>query len=119
MKIRLSQEHVLSKKVGFVPKHFKNTSRVYIQDGKKLYIDYIEATNIGRRKFKDFLIAVHNEGFKIYIPQAPVYLKKIVRSYHLPFDLWVDEDEKLCLDNYAVIHKDILMIKPREDTKLL
>ena len=119
MKVRLSQEHALSKRVGFVPKHFKNTSRVYIQDGKKLYIDYIEVTNIGRGKFKEFLEAVHNEGFKIYIPKAPVYLKKIIRSYRLPFDIWVDEDEKLCLDNYAVIHPDMLMIKPRENYNLL
>ncbi|WP_054835786.1 hypothetical protein [Methanobrevibacter arboriphilus] len=75
MKVRLSQEHALSKRVGFVPKHFKNTSRVYIQDGKKLYIDYIEATNIGRGKFKDFLEAVHKEGFNLYSSSSSLFEK--------------------------------------------
>lgn len=41
-----------------------------------MYIDYIEVTNIGGKKFKEFLEATNKEGYKIYIPKAPVYLKK-------------------------------------------
>ncbi|MEA4957385.1 hypothetical protein SDC9_32119 [bioreactor metagenome] len=82
-----------------------------------MYIDYIEVTNIGGKKFKEFLEATNKEGYKIYIPQAPVYLKKIIRKYNLSFDLWVDDDEKLCLDNYADIHPNILLIKPRKKLK--
>jgi len=117
MRTRLNQDHAVAKKIGFTPKYFKLNSKVYTEHGKKLYIDYIEATQKGRKQFKRFLELAHKEGFKIYIPQAPVYLKKIIRKYRFPFDLWVCEDEKLCLDNYAVIHLHWLEIHPDENAE--
>lgn len=117
MKIRLNQDHVVAKRIGFTPKYFKLTSKIYTEHGKKLFIEYIEVTNKGKKFFKKFLESANKEGFKIYIPQAPVYLKKIIRQYRLPFDLWVDEDEKLCLDNYAAIHLHWLEICPDENAE--
>ena len=117
MKIRLHQEHAVAKRMGFIPKYFKLNSKVYTAHEKKLFIEYIEVTQKGRKFFKRFLESAHEEGFKIFIPQAPVYLKKIIRKYHLPFDFWVDEDEKLCLDNYAVIHLHWLEIHPDENAE--
>lgn len=117
MRIRLNQDHAVAKRIGFIPKYFKLTSKVYMEHRKKLYIEYIEVTQKGRKFFKQFLELAHKEGFKIYIPQAPVYLKKIIRQYRLPFDLWVDDDEKLCLDNYAVIHLRWLEIRPDENAE--
>ncbi|MBZ9570238.1 hypothetical protein KQY27_01585 [Methanobrevibacter sp. TMH8] len=117
MKIRLNQDHAIAKKIGFIPKYFKLNSKVYMENEKKLYIDYIEVTQKGKKSFKKFLELAHKEGFKIYIPQAPVHLKKIIRQYRLPFDLWVAEDEKLCLDNYAVIHLHWLEIHPDENAE--
>ena len=117
MKIRLNQDHAVAKRIGFIPKYFKLNSKVYTENEKKLFIEYIEVTHKGRKFFKKFLELAHEEGFKIFIPQAPVYLKKIIRKYRLPFDLWVDEDEKLCLDNYAVIHLHWLEIHPDENAE--
>ena len=117
MRTRLNQDHGLAKRIGFVPKYFKGNSKIYTEYGKKLFIEYIEATEKGRGFFKNFLEAAHNEGYEIYIPQAPIYLKKIIRKYYLPFDLWVDEDEKLCLDNYAEIHLHWLEIHPEENNE--
>ena len=117
MKIRLNQDHAVAKKIGFIPRYFKINSKIYTENDKKLFIEYIEVTLKGRKFFKTFLEKAHEEGFKIFIPQAPVYLKKIIRKYRLPFDLWVDEDEKLCLDNYAVIHLHWLEIHPDENAE--
>jgi len=117
MKIRLNQDHAVAKRINFIPKYFKINSRVYTEYGKKLYIDYIETTDKGKGYFKNFLLAAHKEGFKIFIPQAPVSLKKIIRQYRLPFNLWVDDDERLCLDNYAVIHLGFLEIHPEENAE--
>ena len=114
IKIRLNQENGLAKRIGFFPKYFKGSSKIYTEYGKKLFIEYIEVTEIGRGYFKNLLKAVHKEGYKIYIPQAPIYLKKIIRKYYLPFDLWVDDDEKLCLDNDSDIHLHWLEIYPEE-----
>ena len=55
MRTRLNQDHAVAKKIGFTPKYFKLNSKVYTEHGKKLYIEYIEATHKGRKHFKRFL----------------------------------------------------------------
>jgi len=108
---KLNINHSLAKKIKFIPKYFKTNSEIFVANNKKLYIKHIEATNKGNKYFKEFLILANKLGYRIYIPQAPIYLKKIIRRYDLDFDLWVTDYEKLCLDNFAEIHLDWLNIK--------
>ncbi|WP_067259730.1 hypothetical protein [Methanobrevibacter cuticularis] len=115
MKKRLNKDHSLAKKIGYTPKYFTEDSEIYLENDNRIYINYIESRRKGKNYFKNLLNAAHNERLKIFIPQASVTLKKIIRSYNLSFDLWVAADEKLCLDNFADIHLKWLEIKHEDE----
>lgn len=107
---KLDINHSLAKKINFTPKYFENCSEIYISYDKKLFIKNIVSTQKRKKYFKELLILANKLGYRIYIPESPIYLKKIIRKYYLNFDIWVSDDEKLCLDNFADIHLDWLSI---------
>jgi hypothetical protein len=108
---KLDHNHSLAKRIKFTPKYFKNNSEIFVDNDKKIYIKHIEATKRGNKHLKELLVLASKLGYKIYIPQAPIYLKKIIRKYDLGFNLWVSDYEKLCLDNFADIHLEWFIIK--------
>ncbi len=73
---KLNINHSLAKKIKMTPKYFKNSSEIFVDNDKKIYIKNIEVTKKGNKYFKDLLILSNKFGYKIYIPQYPIYLKK-------------------------------------------